>query len=524
MSRNDFSRRLGRRGYGHEGDGVAMPPGSVPRRQVVSFSDFSGGYEVRDSRQDVPENSSPYAVDIEPDDKDRLRRSPGVLSVEDFAAAGRNPDQMLVQGNLDYAAELIFFDAPFLGVRREGNTVWINHGIVAQAKPYANANFGGDLIFSDGVTVFRRAPDAAAPTIIAEGKPAESYATFAGRIFAGHVTVDSQVQPLGIVWTAASSDPEDWLGTGAGYELLVSNTGEADRIVSLRPLGFNNLAVLCRRSIWVGSFTGLADRPADFQLRVEGPGALHDGAVSLTPQGVAYLSDSGVYLFNGNETQLLSSQITADLVPLDLTKIYEHTTYYHSTTKRLFIFTPTATWIFNFERLRWSRRSLISRGASAFNIQVAVGAQTDTYDLYVLTKTQLGEARLGREDDEAVQNINIDLTPVWEFPFEHGETALQLITNLGSIVEYENAGTLQFLVPDINGVYHAVAERVLASAPTARPLLVPFMYSGLGLGLQMKILVGFPLVSKVQLAYSPRGPRLETGTFAAREYYEDFLG
>lgn len=525
MSRNDYGKSLGRRGYGHESQGVPLPPGAGAERLTKAFTDFSKGYEVRDSRQDITEGATPYALDIEPDDRDRLVRAPGVLSIEDFAAAGRSPEQIILQGNLDYAAELVFFDAPYFGYKRDAATSWVDGSLAVRAKPYGHTNFGGKLLFSDGAAVFIRDPGAALLTTVIDGVIAESYATFAGRVFAGGgVVIDAIEQPLGIAWTHSDSDPENWTGDDAGAELLVSNSGEADRIVALRALGFNNLAVLCRRSIWIGAFTGLPGRPADFQLRAEGPGALHDSAVSVTPFGVAYLSDSGVYLFNGNEPQLLSSPISEDLLPLDLTKIYEHTLSYHSTTKRLFVFTPTATWIFNFEHQRWLRRSLVSRGGTAFSIQSSSGAQTDTYDLYVLAETQTGDSRLGKEDAQVEENINIDLDPTWEFPFTHGETAGHLVTYLGAVVEYANAGTVQLAVPDINGEYINVVQRTLASSTQPRPLLVPFMYTGLGLGLRMKILSGFPRVSKVEVLYSPRGPRMETGTFAAREYYEDFLG
>jgi hypothetical protein len=53
---------------------------------------------------------------------------------------------------------------------------------------------------------------------------------------------------------------------------------------------------------------------------------------------------------------------------------------------------------------------------------------------------------------------------------------------------------------------------------------VPFQYTGMGLGLKLRFLSGFARISKIQLGFVQRGPRIETGTFAPREYYEDFKG
>lgn len=547
MSKSNYSRKLGNKGYGDFGSFQQMP--AVPHMEYQTFKDFAAGYEARDSRTDIPQNSSGFALDIEPDNKDRLVRAPGTFSVEDFSGEGRAPMQMILQASLDYSAELVFLDPPYLGVRKAGLTEWTDHGLLATAKPYASANFGGTLVFSSGQDkVYARPTDSSTLEELEEAPPADAYANFAARLVAGNVVIDGKREPLGVVWSAASSDYKDWFGLGGGYEILVGNNQQADKIVSMRSLGFNVLAVLCRRSLWIGTRSGLLEHPIDFQLIAEGPGAIHDGVVSVTPYGVMYLSDGGVFLFNGNEPQLMSDQINSEILPLDFTKIYSYSTYYHPGTKSFYLFTPAGTWIYEWDRKRWKRRSLVAIGASIFGIQLDArtwadltgtweeqddtwsqfgAAQTDTYDVYVLTQDSLGGSRLGREDIGAELNIDIELDPTWEFPMTQGPYINQLVTNSLIFAEYVGSGKLQFWVPDINGAYVAVVERVLASgADLATPVIaqIPFEYTGMGLGLRMKVLSGYPRVSKIQLGFIARGPRIEGGAFAAREYYEDFVG
>ena len=541
---NNYERKFMGGNYGRFGHGMQVPaPAHV---EWASWSDFSGGLELRDNRHEIPENSSPNVLDIEISSRDELHRAPGVLSVEEFGV--RNPSQVLLQASLDYTAEMVFLDPPFLGYRREGLTTWIDAGLQVTDEPYGYVNFGGTLIFSDGVgKAYQRQPESGTIEELLEAPPARSYANFAARAFAGNVFIDGKREPLGVMWSGTSSDPDDWFGAGGGFEILVGNQAHADKIVSMRPLGFDLLAIICRRSVWIASRTGIEDRPADFQMRAEGPGAITDKACSVLPGGVAYLSDGGVYLFDGNVPRLISEQINDELLPLDLSAIHDYATYYHPGTKKLYLFTPSATWILDTDKGRWLKRSLIARGATIFGIQLdqvtweqMIGswseqtrrwgefaqAQTDTYDLYVLTAKADGSPVLGRESDIATENIDIAMSPTWEFMMAQGEFMNQLGTFNMILLEYSGAGSVQFWLPDINGHYQAVVERAIASPGADIPVVsnVPFQYTGMGLGLRLVFLTGFARVSKVQLGYVQRGPRIETGTFAPREYYEDFKG
>lgn len=541
---SNYERKFGNQGYGRYGTGQQVPAPS--KMEWTSWSQFSGGLELRDNRHEIPENCSPDALDIEISSRDELYRAPGVLSVEPYAV--RNPNQIALQASLDYTAEMVFFDPPFLGFRREDLTVWVDEGLAITNEPYGYVNFGGTLIFSDGVgKVYQRLSEAATIQTLVDAPPAKSYANFAARIFAGNVFIDGKREPLGVVWSDATSDPDGWFGEGGGFEILVGNQAHADKIVSMRPLGFDLLAIICRRSVWIASRTGILDRPADFQMRAEGPGAITDKACSVIPNGVMYLSDGGVYLFDGNVPRLMSDQINDQLLPLDLTKINDYATYYHPGSKKFYLFTPIATWIYDIDRQRWLKRSLIARGATIFGIQLdqttwseLLGTwgeqnkrwgefarpQTDTYDLYVLTNRADGQAALGRESDVATQNINIDLDPSWEFLMTQGPFMNQLGTFQMILAEYSGSGMLQFSLPDINGHYHEAVERAVTSPGIDSPVVTnfPFQYTGMGLGMKLRFLAGFARVSKLQLGFVQRGPRIETGTFAPREYYEDFKG
>lgn len=541
---SDYSRKFGGGKRGRYGQANYLNPETLPALDWRTFTSFAGGYDARDSRQDVAENSSPYTTDIEVSVKDQLMRAPGVVQVE--AIVGRVPSQMILHASLDYTAELVLLDAPYVGAKRSGATVWTDAGIETSDGLYGWTNFGGRLVFSSGKSkVYVRDPDSSVVGTLEEAPPAETYATFAGRLFAGNVVVDGKKENLGIVWNAVDGLAENWFGLGGGYELLIDNALVGDKIVALRTMSFDLMAILCRRSIWVATRTGQLDRPADFQIRFQGPGAIHAEACASTPFGVAYLSDGGVYLFDGNNSSMISDSINASLLPLDLSRIYEYSLYFHAGTKKLYLFTPTATWVLDIDRQRWVRRTLVARSATLFATQLDAltwadittswggqnatwgsfgRQQVDTYDVYVLGM-QGGTPAIGREDEAYDQYFDLEQDPVWEFQLVQGPYMNQLVTNSVILLEYEGAGTVQFWNTDINGEYTPTVQRVLTSGGGGPVVTqIPYAYTGMGLGLRLKILSGFPKVSKIQLGFVPQGPRIETGTFAKREYYEDFQG
>src|SRR5690606_18505289 len=92
-------------------------------------------------------------------------------------------------------------------------------------------------------------------------------------------------------------------------------------------------------------------------------GTVNEETCAVTRFGVIFLSDSGVYLFDGNNAILISKQINQELLPLNLDEVDSYTAFYDPFSKRYFLFTPTGTWIYDLDYTRWYRRSMIAKAA-----------------------------------------------------------------------------------------------------------------------------------------------------------------
>lgn len=514
-----------------------------PETQWLTFADFSGGHNSSASREQIPANQSPRMLDMEIDRKNRLRRVPGTTVAYDLTDH-ETVDQMALHAALDNRSELVLFDPPYLGVISNEGPIWSDHALPGISR-YNWTNFGGTLIFSNGrLNAYARQFGSPDIEILDEAPPAGAYASFAGRVFAGDAIIEGNREPIGVRWSAANSDYRDWSNLGSGFELLINDMSSGDRIMALRTMNLDFMAVVMRNSIWIARRTGITSRPADFQPRVPGVGTVSGETVQLTSRGLLFLSDTGVYLFDGNQATMISEQINSEIVPLDLEDVASYGSAYHPREKLYYLYTPVGTYVYDVEKNRWMPRSMIARGGTIFAPQfdqltwAEFGALTwadrqqdlwsqvtpqqgPTVDMLHLGNV-IGIRSISREDRESITAMGLQIIPSWDSPILQQVQLNRLRTVKQINYEYEGIGTLSFSLLDLDSqMLIAVDDSAILSVfPTL--VAIPMLFTGKGVAIRVEIQSGDPVISKMQLGFIDRGVRIDFPGIAPREYYNDF--
>ncbi len=487
-------------GYGR-GAFIKTPPAVKEQ----SYRDFSAGLVSVATKESAPLNSSPYAPDTEVDDKGRIVRAPGTTLMENLAP--RTPERMAVHASLDFTAELILFNPPFIGVKGPTTTVWTNRNL--HTGEIASTNFGGTFVFTDGRTVYaRQANDGTTLTALTEAPVARTYASWANRVWAGMAVIGGNYEPQGLIWSAANSDYRDWTGIGSGFELLINDLAMGDQIQALIPMGLDYMAVMLRSSIWIGTRTRVTGRPGDFRIRQPRTGAVNGRVCQATRRGILYLNDSGVHLFNGNESVHVSAQIDGELLPLDNSNLQSYTAVFDPRTDRYFLHTPDGnTWILDLKRGRWSHRTLAVYDSAIWYKQLSpttwgdlVGdwaaqaasnwhdfaATSDEIDLVFLGNELTGGRAVAREDPASQTHFGRTVQPIWEFPSISGAAQHQLLILEQINLTYESGGSLEFWARNESGVQTQVGTFTL---PTMTEMAVRSLTDqrlGLPIGLRLR--------------------------------------
>ncbi len=346
--------------------GVGIPVQKLPDEVKLPFASFKGGFFASDNEGDVPEGFSPDCLDVMVDTKDRLCRMPGLTAIENVAP--RDPKGLFSHASIDKTTELVMFDSPYMG-RKTGvaATVWTNVGLPT-GDNWVATNHGGVLVFTNGRTaVYSRESLADAITDLGWPGPVVALASFAGRVFGGGITDGAIYNPMGMYWTGATGLEGD-VGAASGEELLLADVAEGDSIVALRTIGDDILAILCRKSIWIGERTGDPYRPANFRPRVPGLGCVSDPTARNTPRGVVFLSDAGVEIFDGNGYTHLSEAIDSEIIPIDYSQLDAYGATFSPITQEYLLYTPDRTWRYSMRYNRWMPSSArIQRGVTLFN-------------------------------------------------------------------------------------------------------------------------------------------------------------
>jgi hypothetical protein len=69
-------------------------------------------------------------------------------------------------------------------------------------------------------------------------------------------------------------------------------------------------------------------------------GCVAEPTARTTTEGVAYLSDDGVHLFDGNDDLMISPEINAELLPLDYNNLQGYHAAFDPYRKRYILTTP----------------------------------------------------------------------------------------------------------------------------------------------------------------------------------------
>lgn len=529
-----FGQKQGKTGQFGQGQYIQQMPGmDTP----LTFSDFSGGYDSRQMRDGTPLNSSSDEIDLDLTKRGFLEPMAGTTAV--LPLTGHVTQQMALHPSLSGWAELIFFAPPYIGVLGASGAIrWTDIGMPVTGELVGYTTFGEKMIFYNrrGDPYIRTAGDDGAATNA--GIPrAVSYAVFGGRVYALGTEIDGVFQPMGVQWSSVSGDPTDFLGAGAQPELLIDETVSGERIVVGRTMGLGMMAILCRRSIWVATFTGDLNRPGDLQPRVKGGGCVSPETARSTPAGVIYLSDDGVRLFDGNSSMVISPQINNELLPLDQANLKKYAATYDPIRNRYILLTPTGSWHLDLNDRRWLRSSLIASSGTLFAQQIAgttwqalVGdwnslnnttwldlsnRETDVAELHFLGKPA-AETLLHKLDGASSTNFGVARIPYWTTPRKPGSTLNNLVETKGFNLEYtsETLSQVRLSIPDIEGDWMQLrTDYLLASLGNKlRTMKLPALASGLGAAVKVEFLSGTFDLAQIQHRVSAGGPRITGST------------
>lgn len=515
----------------------------MPEDIPIEFASFAGGYNSSDRREDIQAIGSPDCVDVEVDSKDRLIRAPGVLGVEDLTP--HDVKAVVPHTSMDFRSELLFFAPPFIGVKADGATVWTDVGLdVNYESEFAWTNFAGVLILTNGITTYARKFKEAKLEELDEMPVARSYASFAGRAFALAPFIAGSRELMALSWSSANSDYKNWTGIGSGHEFLITETVAGDYGVALRPMGLDFMAVFLRRSIWTARRTGLRDRPADLRPVVLGIGAVNEDVCRTTMQGVVFLSDTGVYLFDGNRETHISAQIDNDLLDLDYDNLDKYKGFYQVKTNRYFLLTPTETWVYDFKYQRWYRWSMVAEFGVEFAPQLPsttwadllgqswadlagtrwsdfAGREGQRLDTYFVGEVA-GEDILGKVDSAVETFFGAAQTPRWDFVQMEGRPVDMMLTTKRIFLEYVGSGQVALSLPDEEANFELAVEQVLNNFVEPHLTRIPIIKTGRGAGLRLEIAAGSPKFLAASLMVMARSPHQLASDFAVREYHQDF--
>lgn len=513
------------------GVGVQVTAEAQPQPVEVNYHSFKYGLQLADRSGDVPAGYYSHAIDIETSRKDGVIRAPGVRLVED---AARDLSWLAVQTGLDFQSVLLAFSPPYLGVREAGSFAWTNWNL-ADGNFWVASNYGDVALFSNGSVSYARNFDSGAVELVAGMPGARTIFTAFGRVFAGGTIVENEYNILGVIWNGLEGDYRDWSGLGSGGELLVADVSQADRIVAGRLLSFDAVAVLCRRSLWVGVRTTDPARPADFQFKLIGVGCVAEPTAKTTEAGVTFLSDEGVRHFDALNAEVISSAINDELLPIDFTQIHLYKAAWNSSRRRYILTTPTATYIYQFPTSDYPKGAWFKYSLTATNVVVFAQQVLDPTweDFGNLTWDQLGVqtwadlatpesseapdvifvkgSLFGIQDESESDNFGLPLAPICKpKPDEQALVDLpgRIVLTQRFLLEYRGSGTIELIAQNDVGFYEVVVTRMLPQKAVSYTTTIDVLHSSRALGIYLRISEGNPEILKIQQVVLDNGPVL----------------
>lgn len=520
------------RGGRRIGVGVSLAPSDIPAPIDVVHNDWRFGLMAQDAREDLPEGAAAQLQDVESNYADALMRAPGIVEVEDVSP--RVLDWIFEHASIDFATALVAIDPPYLGVKGSGDFVFTDESIAATGIVGWNVvNIAGTLLFSNGASATYLRDFDGTITDISSEVIAQTFANQFGRTFAGAFTdpIDGLFS-LGIRWNAASAEPNDWSGLGSGAQLLINNQPEADALIALRPIGFDALGILCRKSLWLGYPTGNALEPAEFRVRFPGVGCVAERTACVCPDGVVFLSDDGVRIFGINETRVISTQISNLLLPIDYVNLDQYYAVYDPRQAKYQLYTPFGVWIYQFPNAdhqgRWYFRNYLGDSVVLFTAQNANlfwNTVQGTWEEQTLTWAQMavGEAnappliynaqgsKLGVENYGTEAYFDDDQDCYW-ISRQESAHASDNITTQAIEIEYLSIAdsTIELAMIDADGTVVGATIKTLPSSSNKRiNRMIWFIITGIGTTLKLSIDSGTPEIFRVRHVFDLVAPSVK---------------
>lgn len=502
--------------------GVQVDPATIVKDDYHKIDSFAGALDLRAAPENIQPGSAPVVDDVEVTRGDRLVRQGGVTQVESMS---RNPKQIILHPGYHYSSSIVMLDPPYVNFWYNSPGTphpvgWGDAGL--PAGRYGSTDFAGVLLLSAGVSgLYYRLPNEIIIHPIPGSPAALGLATFAGRVVLGATTVAGSMDLMGIGWSDATSDYQGWSeDDGAGAEVMIGSMQMADRFQAFAQLGFNLLAIVNRRSIWIAAKTGDVFEPLDIQEKLAGTGTTHADTVRSTEYGPIFLSDDGVRVFDGNSAQSISGPIDAELGnPLES----DHYSSSIDPKRKLYhLHTPTKTYTYDLAGKRWWRRQKTYLASVFFPDQ---GNASPTWQLgsgtwasqavawWQLDPQEINgrmyyfkNALIGVEDQTSFTDFGTNLNPRWLDRQPVADNQDMLFTSLCAYITYESdaIATAAIWLPDMKGNYEIAQGFTLPStAGAADRLQVPFVHTGRGLGLGLVITGGSPRIRRASVRFQP---------------------
>lgn len=517
--------RLPYLGRGRIGSGVQVPPEAVPTPKVIHYGGFRNGLMLSDRPGDVPEGFFSKALDCESTRDDGVVRALPItrINLERFWL-----DHLFVHPSLDFQSELIAIAEPHegyytgyhFGIRQGADFVWYDlpDGSLdaTVGRHWVYTNYGDTLIFTNGRKSYYRKQDGGILFASNNDMPAgETVFVAFGRLFFGGTLVNGEYNLLALGWNG-TGDFDDWSSLDAGFELLLSDTNQADKIVAGRMLSYDTVAILCRRTIWIGLRTGVSYRPLEPQLRLAGIGCVFEQSAHTTESGVTFLSDEGVRHFDGQRAEIISGPINAELLPLSYEDIQSYKAAWDGGRRRYILCTPCSTFVYQFPTSEWPQGAWFKKTMAFTNI-IPFADQVDdpTWDDFgdktwddlgdltwldlATTETNaapdilyVSGAAYGVEDLAGDGYLGLVQSGVAELRPAEGQAAIDFTHELhevkGYLVEHRGGGDIEILARDESGAYRIKTPVTLPSAVRTKTTRVEALYSIRAVGIAVRIL------------------------------------
>ena len=167
-------------------------------------------------------------------------------------------------------------------------------------------NFGDNMYGTNGVDVpikWTGSGNAATWTTVTDLTKAKYTETWQNYLFLAHVVIDSVTHSTRLYWSCIN-EPETW----STLDFNEIGFKDGDEITGIKALG-DRLVIFKQHSIWLAFFTGSSDIPFVFQKSQSDVGTVSSHSIQKVNNGLIFLSDDGLYFFDGNNSTKLSDKL-----------------------------------------------------------------------------------------------------------------------------------------------------------------------------------------------------------------------